>query len=426
MYWAFGFAFAYGDVSSDHPSAATNRFIGFKYFFSIDVDEMPEFYASWFFQFVFAATAATIVSGAVAERCQFGAYIIYSTFITGFIYPVVTHWTWSGTGWLQNQLLESMHRHAYDADGKFFYDTSAPVGFVDFAGSAIVHCTGGIAAFMGAWVIGPRIGRFDKNDNIIAGHSTPFAALGAFILFLGFLAFNGGSELAIVGGDHAIVVAAAFVNTIIGGSAGAIFAVTITYVISWIKREPCYWSLLVIINGGLAGMVAMCAGCNVLHQGAAFGIGAMGGISLLIFSEIMKKMKIDDPLDAFAVHFGGGIVGILATPVFMNGGIVHWSNCGDQRDAYSLAYPNVADADADGFFSCDHFEYKVFAWNLVGFIAITLWAGGLSFITFFVLKKLKILRVSRDAEKEGLDIGKHGEPAYPKEAYVNSEFIYDK
>ncbi|CBY34093.1 unnamed protein product [Oikopleura dioica] len=275
-----------------------------------------------------------------------------------------------------------MHRHAYDADG-----------------SAIVHCTGGIAAFMGAWVIGPRIGRFDKNDNIIAGHSTPFAALGAFILFLGFLAFNGGSELAIVGGDHAIVVAAAFVNTIIGGSAGAIFAVTITYVISWIKREPCYWSLLVIINGGLAGMVAMCAGCNVLHQGAAFGIGAMGGISLLIFSEIMKKMKIDDPLDAFAVHFGGGIVGILATPVFMNG---------------------------DGFFSCDHFEYKVFAWNLVGFIAITLWAGGLSFITFFVLKKLKILRVSRDAEKEGLDIGKHGEPAYPKEAYVNSEFIYDK
>ncbi|CBY23386.1 unnamed protein product [Oikopleura dioica] len=101
----------------------------------------------------------------------------------------------------------------------------------------------------------------------------------------------------------------------------------------------------------------------------------------------MKKMKIDDPLDAFAVHFGGGIVGILATPVFMNG---------------------------------------VFAWNLVGFLAITLWAGGLSFITFFVLKKIKILRVSRDVEKEGLDIGKHGEPAYPKEAYVNSEFIYDK
>ena len=260
--------------------------------------------------------------------------MIYSTFITGFIYPVVTHWTWSGTGWLQNQLIESMHRHTYDADGKLVYDVDNPVGFVDFAGSAIVHCTGGIAAFMGAWVIGPRIGRFDKEDSTMPGHSTPFAALGAFILFLGFLAFNGGSELAIVGGDHAVVVAAAFVNTIIGGAAGAIFAVTINYVVAWIKGEPRYWSLLVTINGGLAGMVAMCAGCNVLHQGAAFGLGAMGGITLMWFSWAMKKLKIDDPLDAFAVHFGGGIVGILATPVFMNGGVVHWKNCADQKDAY--------------------------------------------------------------------------------------------
>ena len=118
------------------------------------------YFAEWFFQFVFAATAATIVSGAVAERTQFGAYIAYSTFITGFIYPVVTHWGWSGTGWLQNHNQEFMSRHSYDAAGVFSYDTSDQVGYVDFAGSGLVHCTGGIAALMGAIVIGARIGKF--------------------------------------------------------------------------------------------------------------------------------------------------------------------------------------------------------------------------------------------------------------------------
>ena len=125
------------------------------------------YFAEWFFQFVFAATAATIVSGAVAERTQFGAYLAYSTFITGFIYPVVSHWCWSGTGWLQNHDIESMAKHEYDADGVMSYSTSDTVGYVDFAGSGIVHCCGGIAALMGAVIIGARIGKFSVSTLIV-------------------------------------------------------------------------------------------------------------------------------------------------------------------------------------------------------------------------------------------------------------------
>merc|ERR1712048_999938 len=417
-YWAFGYAFAYGDVSPDHPQAGANKFIGFKYFFSIyhndDMKGGDVFFAEWFFQFVFAATAATIVSGAVAERTQFGAYLSYSTFITGFIYPVVSHWGWSGTGWLQNHGIESMAKHEYDADGALVYGDA--VGYVDFAGSGLVHCTGGIAALMGAAVIGARIGKFSSDGTKqvhIPGHSVPIAALGAFILFLGFLAFNGGSELAIVGSEgHGQAVAVSFMNTILGGASGSLFAIVLNYVYNLVRGETAYWSLLTCINGGLAGMVSMCAGCNVLSQGAAFGIGGMAGITLWWTSLLLKKFGVDDPLDAFAVHYGGGLVGVLATPVFMPGGVIDHVHCKDQEAKYIADY-----GDAATGFACDHFEYKVWAWNLCGLVAITVWAGGLSLGVFLLLKVLNLLRVDRDIEIRGLDIRKHGEPAYPTRAY---------
>jgi len=437
-YWAFGYAFAYGDVDPDHPQAGANKFIGFKYFFSIyanHLDGGDGYFAGWFFQFVFAATAATIVSGAVAERTQFGAYLAYSTFITGFIYPVVTHWGWSGTGWLQNHNQVSMARHVYSDLGVMNYSESDTVGYVDFAGSGLVHCTGGIAALMGAISIGARIGKFSDDGTKqfqIPGHSVPLASLGGFILFLGFLAFNGGSELSIVGYAGAgQAVAMSFMNTVLGGAAGAIFAIMCNYLYAMVKREPQYWSLLTCINGGLAGMVAMCAGCNVIHQGTAIGIGAMGGITLWWVSLLLKNLGVDDPLDAFAVHYGGGVVGVLATPVFMTGGIVDSVLCKDQRDAYIVTLATYAannplvdttggcfaDPDAEGCFSCDRFEYKVFAWNLAGLLAITLWAGGLSLAMFQILKAVGLLRVDADIEVRGLDIKKHGEPAYPTAAY---------
>lgn len=437
-YWAFGYAFAYGDVDPTHPQASANKFIGFKYFFSIyanHLDGGDGYFAGWFFQFVFAATAATIVSGAVAERTQFGAYLAYSTFITGFIYPVVTHWGWSGTGWLQNHDQESMARHVYNAEGVMSYSTEDKVGYVDFAGSGLVHCTGGIAALMGSISIGARIGKFsdDRTKQFhIPGHSVPLASLGGFILFLGFLAFNGGSELAIVGYAGAgQAVAMSFMNTVLGGAAGAIFAIGCNYIFAVTQKDsPRYWSLLTCINGGLAGMVAMCAGCNVLHQGAAIGIGAMGGITLWWVSMLLKNLGVDDPLDAFAVHYGGGVVGVLATPVFMTGGIVDSVLCKDQRANYVATLERTAannpllantgcfaDADLEGCFACDRFEYKVFAWNLAGLLAITLWAGGLSLAMFQILKAIGFLRVDADIEVRGLDIKKHGEPAYPTAAY---------
>ena len=184
---------------------------------------MPEAdVAGWFFQFTFAACAATIVSGAVAERTQFGSYMVYSSIITGFIYPVVSHWGWTSEGWLQS---------------------GAPwegVGFVDFAGSGILHATGGIAALMGAIFIGPRIGKFGENgkEYHIPGHSVPITALGGFILFLGFFAFNGGSHLQIVSqaGDGAIV-ALIYMNTILGGAGGALAALTCKYVYALYKGK---------------------------------------------------------------------------------------------------------------------------------------------------------------------------------------------
>ncbi|CBY15471.1 unnamed protein product [Oikopleura dioica] len=366
-----------------------------QFFFSASSTDYDSFHANWFFQFVFAATASTIVSGAVAERTQFGSYLIYSTIITGFVYPVVSHWCWSGTGWLTTRTMEYGDQ----------------IGFKDFAGSAIVHCTGGIAALMGAIFIGPRIGKFSEEgnrrvSNDIPGHSVPIASLGAFILFLGFLAFNGGSVLQIVNDDgssldaHGEALAVSVVNTIIGGAAGSIFALGLNILVALIKGERYYWSLLVCINGGLAGMVSMCAACNELNTGAAFGIGATAGMTMYWVSDVLLQFGIDDPLDAFAVHYGGGVCGILLSPIFANYGIAAAANCAQQNA-----------------FVCDYSAYKQFTWNLVGLIAITLWSGIFTGVTFAILYFMDVLRVDKNIEIRGLDIKKHGEPGYPTAAY---------
>merc|ERR1712113_1272343 len=165
----------------------------------------------------------------------------------------------------------------------------------------------------------------------------------------------------------------------------------------------------ICINGGLAGMVALCAGCNVLHQGAAFALGIMGGFTCYWTASLASSLGVDDPLDAFAVHYGGGVVGVLATPVFMNGGIVDWVNCKDQEAVWDVA--------TMGEFECSYTEFQVWAWNFIGLIAITLWSGGLTALLFYLLNLAGFLRVELDIEVRGLDIKKHGEPAYPTAAY---------
>ncbi|KAK3101388.1 hypothetical protein FSP39_003194 [Pinctada imbricata] len=367
-YWLFGYAFAYGDGSS------ANKFIGFKHFASHEMES--ETFASWFFQYTFAATAATIVSGAVAERCEFIAYFTYSIFITGFIYPVVTHWAWGG-GWLS----QGMDYSALNG---------TVVNYQDFAGSGVVHVLGGVAALVGAILLGPRLGRFHKESGTIGqlrGHSVPIAALGGFILFFGFLAFNGGSQLSITNKGDGAAVALSVVNTIISAS----FAAFGSLIINRLNFLGSSWSLLATINGALTGMVAACAGCNAMAPWGACILGIISSIVYTSVSYLLKKLRIDDPLDAVAVHLGGGTWGVIAIAFLdKEEGIFV---AGDLKSGYKLA------------------------WQLIGWSSIVGWSAVLSLIIFGLLKLCKVLRVPAEIEEKGLDIPKHKEPAYPVEAY---------
>ncbi|KAK3103680.1 hypothetical protein FSP39_020979 [Pinctada imbricata] len=329
----------------------------------------------WFFQYTFAATAATIVSGAVAERCEFIAYFTYSIFITGFIYPVVTHWAWGG-GWL--------------SQGREYSSIGATVAYQDFAGSGVVHVLGGMAALIGAILLGPRIGRFHKESGTVGqlrGHSVPIAALGGFILFFGFLAFNGGSQLSITTKGDGAAVALSVVNTIISAS----FSAFGSLIINRLHFLGSSWSLLATINGALTGMVAACAGCNSMYPWGACILGIISSVVYTAVSYLLKKLRIDDPLDAVAVHLGGGTWGVIAIAFF------------DKEDGILIA----GNAKSG---------YKL-GWQLAGLLAIAGWSAAFSLALFGILKLLKILRVSPELEEKGLDIPKHKEPAYPVEAY---------
>lgn len=368
-YWLFGFAFAFGD------GGEADKFIGLKYFASHSLPHRQ--YAMFFFQFTFAATASTIVSGAVAERCEFVAYFVYSVFITGFIYPVVTHWAWSSGGWLT-------------VGDSYAALNNEVVAYQDFAGSGVVHVLGGIAALIGAIMLGPRLGRFHRSSNTVAtirGHSVPIAALGGFILFFGFLAFNGGSQLTISNSGDGEALARAVVNTVISGS----FAAFMSLILNRLRVFGNTWSLLVTINGALTGMVAICAGCNVYEPYAACVVGLIAAIVFRTYSVLMVKLGIDDPLDAVAVHFGGGSWGLIAVAFFdSKEGILY---AGNLKSGYKLG------------------------WQCIGLAAIVAWTASLSCLVFGLLRCFKILRVPREEEEKGLDIPKHNEPAYPVEAY---------
>ncbi|KAK3697511.1 hypothetical protein QZH41_011278, partial [Actinostola sp. cb2023] len=392
-FWLFGYAFAYGSEG--------NAFIGYSYF---ALSYVPgTVYAHWFFQFVFAATASTIVSGAMAERTEFRSYMVYSVFLTGFIYPVAAHWAWDPKGWL--------------ALGITYTDNNVTttVAYMDFAGSSVVHIVGGGCALVGAALLGARIGRFDECGNplTIPGHTVPMSALGGFILFFGFFAFNGGSQGSIASEGDAEIVALAIVNTILSGNTGyrkhyhirlywlsyqvilvivsggggALTAMTIKR-LGFAEKK---WSLLNCINGGLTGMVAICAGANVYRPYCALVVGIVAGFTYILWSWVILKMKVDDPLDAVAVHMGGGCWGTLATPLLAyNVGVVYKWN---------------------------RLAFTMFGWNLAGMIAIMCWTMACAFIMFGIMRATNQLRVDPDIEIKGLDIPKHGEPAYPLASY---------
>lgn len=358
-YWAFGYALAYGGLSC--------MFTGYSNFFLIGTDEGSGIYGFWFFQFVFASTAATIVSGAVAERCSFITYVGYTLVLTGIAYPIGSHWAWSttGTNWLGKN------------------------GFHDFAGSCVVHVLGGTAALVGSVMLGPRTGRFDSGTdalNLIPGHSTTLVAIGGFLLWIGFVAFNGGSNGVIVGAQNHENVSLVVINTMLSSSAAGCVALTLNWLIN--KK----WSLLMTINGILGGAVSICAGCDCVETWAAFVIGVIAGAVYLLWSWITVKLRIDDPVEAVAVHLGCGIWGALATGIFATSEL----NAGLTKGIFM-----------DGSFTC-------FAWNLLGVIVYMAWAALCMGTLCFVLKILKKLRVTEELELLGLDAAYHDEPAYPE------------
>lgn len=324
-------------------------------------------FAKFFFQLVFAATAATIVSGAVGGRIKFGAFIIFSFLLVGIMYPITGHWIWGG-GWLQER------------------------GFWDFAGSTAVHSVGGWAALAGVLVLGPRLGKYnpDGSVNPIPGHSMTLATLGVFVLWLGWFGFNPGSTMAAIPEDIARIC----VTTNLAAAAGAL-AATIT---SWLAiGKP---DLSMILNGSLAGLVAITAPCAYVEPGAAIIIGFIGGILVVVFVISFDRWRIDDPVGATSVHLVNGIWGTLAVGLFA-----------------AAPYAGREGQPPLGLFYGG--GISSFANQLVGVVAVGAFTFILSWVAWVITNAIMGIRVSREEELRGLDISEHGMEGYPDfESYM--------
>ncbi|MGA0915115.1 MAG: ammonium transporter [Ilumatobacteraceae bacterium] len=362
-FFATGYAFAFG-AGGDWIGTENFLLTGYDDYSAIDGGLSPA--TTFFFQAVFAATAVTIASGAMAERTKFSAYLLFSAVMCAFIYPVVVHWTWGG-GLIANMSI-----------GDAVYS--------DFAGSAIVHMTGGVAALMGAVFLGPRLGKYgpDGRPRAIPGHNIPFAILGVFILWLGWFGFNPGSELA---ADQYVM--SVGVNTMLAAAAGA-FMATVTI---WLKAgKP---DLAMIGNGALAGLVAITAPCGAVDPLPAVIIGGIGGV-LVVFSVIFfDSVRIDDPVGAISVHGVVGIWGTLSIGLFAK---------------YDDAFLGREDA---GLFYGGGFDQL--AMQVVMVVIIAAWVAATTAILFGILKATTGLRVSAEEETQGLDVLEHGLQGYANE-----------
>lgn len=353
VFWAVGFSIMYGsDIWG---------LFGFSNFFLSEA-VLPDgtlntwMYADWFFQAMFAATAATIVSGAMAERTKFTGYLIYTVFITALIYPIVGHWVWGG-GWLSD------------------------LGFYDFAGSTVVHGVGAWAGLIGTYILGPRIGRFVNGKvNAIPGHSVALGTLGVFILWLGWFGFNPGSTL---GADVSFARIAVMTN--IAAAGGAVAAMlTAWYNIG--KPDLGY-----TLNGALAGLVAITAGCAVVSPTSALIIGFAGGTIMFYGTRFLEKMRIDDPVGAIPVHGFAGAWGTLAVALFA-------------QPPYSSTFTGL-------FFGGSIYQLLIQA---LGILAVFAWTTAAAFVVFKSVNLSHGLRVSESEELKGLDQNEHGTSAYPE------------
>ena len=362
LFWFIGFGLMFG----------VGGFVGTPHFFNLDImdkviDNGLPIEGFLIFQTVFCATAATIVSGAMAERTKFSMYLVYTIFISVLIYPVSGHWTWGG-GWLMNGEENSFMTNIFGTT------------FHDFAGSTVVHSVGGWIALVGAAVLGPRIGKYDKDgrSKAIPGHSLTLACLGVFILWFGWFGFNPGSQLAAATGTDQTVISHVFLTTNLAAWAGGFFALTA----SWIKYgKP---SLSLTLNGVLAGLVGVTAGCDLVSPFGAVMIGAICGIVMIFSVDFIDHiLKIDDPVGASSVHGVCGCLGTILTGLFAT--------------EEGLLYGG---------------GYNFLLAQLFGTTVVGCWAAGMGYLIFKGLDKIHGLRVPNRIEEEGLDIYEHGESAY--------------
>ena len=373
-WFIFGFGFAFGTTDGHKP----NSFLGSGNFAMKGISDSYGV-ATYLFQWAFSAAAATIVSGSVAERTKFEAYLGYSFFLTAFVYPAVVHWGWSAEGWLG----------PWRTNGALLLGS----GMLDFAGSGIVHMTGGVAGLMGAMIVGPRTGRFGPDGRVVAmpGHNASLVVLGTFILWVGWYGFNPGSQLAIIGSEA--VVARTAVATTLSAAAGGVTAMAINYGLYHV------WDLIAVCNGVLAGLVGITAGCSVTEPWTAIVCGFISAWVIHGAGKLLLKLKIDDPLEAAPMHGACGAFGVF------------WVGLMAKKEYVAEVYGG-AEKCAGVFYGGDG---GMLGAQVVGIICITLWVGGLLGLFFLALKKMNMLRTSAEEEQLGLDESKHGGSAYNME-----------
>ncbi|NDV44340.1 ammonium transporter [Flagellimonas sediminis] len=352
MFWALGYGIMYGsDLVAGGFFRSSPSDQGYFFFSATD-------WYNLFFQTVFCATAATIVSGAIAGRTKFSTYLIFSAVMTTLIYPISGSWYWP-----------------FDDDA--WLNTA---GFIDFAGSSVVHAVGGGAALVAAIMVGPRIGKYvDGKAQAIPGHNMMFGALGVLILWLGWFGFNGGSQLA-WGGDDTVAATSVIINTNLAAAMGAIAALLLT----WVRYGKADISMT--LNGALAGLVGITAGCGAVSAVGSLAIGLICGLAVVFSIEFIdKKLKIDDPVGAISVHGVCGFLGTVLIGLFaLDGGLLYGGSA------------------------------KLLWVQTYGSLAYIAWAALGTFVILFILKKTIGLRVSEQEEIEGLDIHEHGVEAYPE------------
>jgi ammonium transporter len=318
----------------------------------------------WLFQCAFVIAVISIVSGAVAERIHFRAYILLTIAMTGLIYPLSGHWVWAVNGWL----------------GK--------LGMIDFAGSAAIHALGGFAALAATLFIGPRIGKFspDGKVNIVSPSNLPLASVGTFILWFGWFGFNAGSTLSATNAEIGHIAVTTMLSAASGGATCILFTM-----FRYRKADPP-----MVINGSLAGLVGITAGCAFVSDGAAIWIGSICGIAMVLVTEYLERKQIDDPVGAFAVHGISGSIGTLAVGL--------------------CAIPELTEGVGQGYYGLLYGG----GWNLLGaqalgLVVIAVWGFTLTWAVLLLIRKVMPVRVSKDEELIGLDVGIHGVPAYSQE-----------